>query len=327
MSESELDARRLADALEALEAGHDPGVDPREDPQLSSLLETASIMSSASLASTDTPSFRSYRERSKGYLLHRLRRQQTMAHKPPSAPQRQWITRLFDSWRPAIVLSGAAAAVMVGAVLLSNPLGNTSDGTPTMVSAPPASGVPVSESNTPVISTKPSVDAPAVTPTQNTPTSVTPTQNTPTSVTPTQSTQVSDAPVPETTFDSVILGSPLAPNLAEFQRRSIVQQIGLISRTLNEISMRTARGELVDIALLRTVTESTASVANLIQSAPDGVITVGELMAYLEMAGSGQNILSQAQTADDNGGALHAARLATQDAIVVAARHIMFTTE
>lgn len=322
MSESELDARRLADALEALEAGHDLGVDPREDPQLSSLLETASVMSSVSLASTDTPSFRSYRERSKGYLLHRLRRQQAVAHKPPSAPQRQWITRLFNSWRPAIVLSGAAAAVMVGAVLLSNPLGNTSDGTPTMVSAPPTSGVPVSEINTPAISTKPSVDVPAVTPTQNTQASVEPT-----SVAPTQNTQASDAQAPEATFDSVILGSPLEPNLSEFQRRSIVQQIGLISRTLNEISIRTERGELVDVALLRTVTESTASVANMIQSAPAGVITVGELMAYLEMAGSGQNILSQAQAANDDGGALHAARLATQDAIVVAARHIMFTTE
>lgn len=321
MSESELDARRLADALEALEAGHNPGVDPREDPQLSSLLETASAMSSVSLASTDTPSFRSYRERSKGYLLHRLRRKQAMAHKPPSATQRQWVTRLFGSWRPAIVLSGAAAAVIVGAVLLSNPLGNTSDGTPTMVSAPPTSGVPVPETNTPAISTKPStkpsVDVPAVKPTQNTQSPVAPTQNT----------QVSDTRVPEATIDSVILGSPLSPNLAEFQRRSIVQQIGLISRTLNEISIRTERGELVDIELLRTVTESTASVANMIQSAPEGIITVGELMAYLEMAGSGQNILSQAQTADDNGGALHAARLATQDAIVVAARHIMFTTE
>jgi hypothetical protein len=71
----ELQAERLAAALDAVEHGEPTELHALEDPELTSLLSTAAAIRSSLDAATDTPSFHSYQARSRAFILHTLEEQ------------------------------------------------------------------------------------------------------------------------------------------------------------------------------------------------------------------------------------------------------------
>ena len=78
MSESDyeaIEARHLAEALDALEAGADPGIDPREDPELSARIETVRAVRELHLEATRQPSFATYVRRSGAFIQQQLRQE------------------------------------------------------------------------------------------------------------------------------------------------------------------------------------------------------------------------------------------------------------
>jgi hypothetical protein len=107
--DDQLQAERLAELLDALDDGRSPDVDPREDPELASLLQTASRLREADGRVEAQPA---YVRRSRGLLQHRL------AHRA-----RRTI------WRRAwtVSASAAAAALLVMAVVALNRGGSEGD--------------------------------------------------------------------------------------------------------------------------------------------------------------------------------------------------------
>ena len=73
------EAMRLAEVLDALEAGAPAPMSATEDPELASLVQTAGLLRDGMASSTETASFQSYRARSRGYILHTLEEQQRAA--------------------------------------------------------------------------------------------------------------------------------------------------------------------------------------------------------------------------------------------------------
>lgn len=69
-----VDALRLADVLDRVEAGHAPDLDPTEDPVLSHLLTTAMRVRSEFGAVRDEHAFHSFHTRSRAAILHSLER-------------------------------------------------------------------------------------------------------------------------------------------------------------------------------------------------------------------------------------------------------------
>lgn len=98
------EARRLADALDLLDGGRDVDIDPREDPELSALLETAMVVRDAAEHSTAATAFNSYRQRSRAYVLHTLERpvRVVVNRRPP------W----YQRWSFGAPIAAAAAAVL-----------------------------------------------------------------------------------------------------------------------------------------------------------------------------------------------------------------------
>ena len=103
--QEQLEARRLADALDAVEEGRDPNVDPREDPELSSLLATAEAVSTTWRATAPEPA-RAARLRS--LLLRSTRR---AGERRPVRPAK--VVPLYRRWSVLSPLASAAAAAAV----------------------------------------------------------------------------------------------------------------------------------------------------------------------------------------------------------------------
>ncbi len=115
---------------------------------------------------------------------------------------------------------------------------------------------------------------------------------------------------------------PVAQQATNRTEASTATELGRIQNALFEISTRTARGERVDATLLRTVTESTAAVANVIENQPK-TVSKAAVTTYIETVGTGKAVLEAAQPEDDGEGALAAAQRATQDGFVAAARFLL----
>jgi hypothetical protein len=119
LTDEEHEAIRLAEALEAIDEGRAPGIDPREDPQLHELLETATLLSELFASSVDQSSFASFRERSRAAVVHRSERHPAMPaggaveEHPKVIP---FYRRLFPVLSP---LAAAAAAAAVTFMALS----------------------------------------------------------------------------------------------------------------------------------------------------------------------------------------------------------------
>jgi hypothetical protein len=240
-----LAAERLAQALAALEAGADPHVDPREDPELAALLRTAGLLRNGLPDPTESPAFRSYRARSRAYVLHSLEH----AHAPATPqPEREPepAAELPARWRWGSLLVGAplAAAAAAVALILAAGLGGPS-----------------------------SSDQPA--------------------------------------------------SLAATNRTSLSADEELLRMriALDEIAVRTSRGEPVDARLLRTVTENTAAVANRIKSAPQ-TVNKDAIASYHQAVTVGRAVLGTVQPAAGSEAALAAAQQAAQDGHVAAARFL-----
>ena len=129
MTDIELvDAQRLAEALERLEAGIEPDLDPREDPSLSALVALAAEIRDIEELATDSQRYRSYRPRSRDHVLRRVEHATIPRETMPTAlvpvvvaePRRRRVPFLHWSYL-APVASAAAAAVAVLAFIAAQP--------------------------------------------------------------------------------------------------------------------------------------------------------------------------------------------------------------
>jgi hypothetical protein len=95
-----------------------------------------------------------------------------------------------------------------------------------------------------------------------------------------------------------------------------------IQDAVNAIQDQTSRGEPADSALLRTVTESTARVAQVIETKPD-TVTPQSVHTYLDTVTEARSALDKAGTSTEDGPALVAAQATTQDGQVTASRFLL----
>ena len=85
----QVEAERFAEALDHLEATGVAGLDAREGPVLTALVETAAGIREATL-STSTPRFESYRRRSRNIVLQRARGAETPDRGVGGIPFLRW---------------------------------------------------------------------------------------------------------------------------------------------------------------------------------------------------------------------------------------------
>ena len=103
-------AERLSAALDAAEAGRDPDIDPREDPELAALLSTATALRKAwSEAEPAT----GYAARSRSLVLAtmELRREQLAGERERSTPSK--VVPFYRRWNVLAPVASAAAAAAV----------------------------------------------------------------------------------------------------------------------------------------------------------------------------------------------------------------------
>jgi len=152
------EVQRLADALDALDAGDEPDIDEREDPELASLLSTASLLHDRLDEATETASFESYHARSRAYILHTLESDAltapsgagiddagTLEHRggAPGLPhiaridEHRWFSG-FTRARWALLSSVAATAAALGLLFFVNAAPDTPGGAGGVDVGPPA---------------------------------------------------------------------------------------------------------------------------------------------------------------------------------------------
>ena len=150
------EVQRLASALDVLDTGRDPGIDSREDSELASLVRTVSALREELASATETPSFESYRERSRAYILHTLESDaiQTGTTYPVypvehrgGAPEEPRIARFGEERRQrsnkrrwTALSSIAAAAAALGIVFFANAGGDGNGGADDVLVSQP--GIP-----------------------------------------------------------------------------------------------------------------------------------------------------------------------------------------
>lgn len=233
------EAMRLADVLDALDAGDPAPMSAVEDPELASLVQTATLLRDGMADGTETASFQSYRARSRAYILHTIEEQQR------AAQQSQHSAGLvpFVRRRWAILAPVAAAAAVASFTFF------TTD-----------AGAPTAEGNSPAAASNLTV----------------------------------------------------ASTDAELDR--IRQAVELLSASAE-------RGEPVDATLLRTITETSAAVANRIEVSPR-LVSRDHVATYQKTLTAGTAVLTAVQPAAGSEDALAAAQRATQDGVVAAARYL-----
>ena len=233
------EALRLAEVLDALEAGATAPISATEDPELTSLVATADLLRSELLATTETASFQSYRARSRAYILHTLEEQQRAAR---HAQRRDGLVPFVR--RRWAVLAPVAAAAAVAAFTLAT----------TDVGAPAGTGE----------------------------------------------------------------GSAIASNRTA---ASTDAELDRIRQAVELLSARAERGEPVDASLLRTITETSAAVANKMEAAPQ-LVSREHVTTYQKALNASTAVLTTVQPAAGSENALAAAQRATQDGVVAAARYL-----
>ena len=105
--QEQLEAERLFEALEVIDAGRDPGVDPRKDPQLDMLLFTATALEETWRSAAPAPA---YAARSRSLILRSM---EPGAEREPAA-----IPNIVPFYRRWSVLSPVASAAAAAAVTL-----------------------------------------------------------------------------------------------------------------------------------------------------------------------------------------------------------------
>ena len=103
--QEQLEAERLFEALEAIDAGRDPGVDPRKDPQLDMLLFTATALEETWRSAAPAPA---YAVRSRALILRSM---EPGAEREPAATPN--IVPFYRRWSVLSPVASAAAAVAV----------------------------------------------------------------------------------------------------------------------------------------------------------------------------------------------------------------------
>ncbi len=120
-------AERFAGVLATLEAGGQPSVDALVDAELASLLRTADAVREPGLLATETAAFRSYRARSRAYLLHTLEQGRRPEAPTPAAAPRPIEARpagvipFIARHRRWTVFAPVAAAAAAAGLLLFTP--------------------------------------------------------------------------------------------------------------------------------------------------------------------------------------------------------------
>ena len=239
------EAMRLAEVLDALEAGAPAPMSATEDPELASLVQTAGLLRDGMASSTETASFQSYRARSRAYILHTLEEQQRAADTTRHAAQRRDGLVPFVSRRWAVLAPVAAAAAVAAFTLATTDVG-----------APTGGG----------------------------------SQNS----------------------ASVAANRTAASTDAELDR---------IRQAVELLNIRAERGEPVDASLLRTITETSAAVANKIEAAPQ-LVSREHVASYQKALTQSTTVLTTVQPAAGSEDALASAQRATQDGVVAAARYL-----
>ena len=240
-----LEAMRLADVLDALDAGTPAPISATEDPELATLVQTAGLLRDGMAAGTETASFQSYRARSRAYILHTLEEQQRAAQATRHADQRRDGLVPFVRRRWAVLAPVAAAAAVAAFTLATTNVG-----------------------------------APAGTGSQGGP--------------------------------AVASNRTAASTDAELDR---------IRQAVELLSARAERGEPVDSSLLRTITETSAAVANRIEAAPQ-LVSREHVATYHKALTQSTAVLTAVQPVAGSEDALAAAQRATQDGVVAAARYL-----
>ena len=282
-----IEARRLAEALDALEAGADPGIDPREDPELSAQIETVRAVRKLHLEATRQPSFATYVRRSGAFIQQQLRQKRAPQPVPRpvtavAEPVKAARVRFLFRWSTlAPVTSAAAAAAIVLAFVVLNSSSPASS-PPTQVTQPqlPVPEAPLTEETSPLRVPAPDLD-PGM-------------------------------------LERMAQAESLIGEQRALVSRSAEDELLRIRTILDEIAAATARGELVADALLLEFTRGSAELALRIRTTPESV-SRETVIGYIETAGEGQTVLGQAEAAEGSEGTLHIARLTTQDGVVVAA--------
>ena len=139
------DAERFADALDRIDAGGEPDLDPREDPTLTALAVLTEDLHEVELRATSTARYASYRARSRDYLLHRVERERmalAAAHAASDRrpdrrdePSRGWGIPFLRLNVLSHFATAAAAAVVVLAFVVMAAGGNTPAAAPEQVAA------------------------------------------------------------------------------------------------------------------------------------------------------------------------------------------------
>ena len=283
-----IEARRLAEALDALEAGADPGIDPREDPELSAQIETVRAVRELHLEATRQPSFATYVRRSGAFIQQQLRQERAPQPVPRpvtavAEPVKAGRVHFLFRWSTlAPVTSAAAAAAIVLAFVVLNSSSPASS-PPTQVTQPqlPVPEAPLTEETSPL-------RVPALDPGM---------------------------------LERMAQAESLIGERRALVSRSAEDELRRIRTILDEIAATNARGELVADALLLEFTRGSAELALLIRTTPESV-SRETVIGYIETAGEGQTVLGQAEAAEGSEGTLHIARLTTQDGVVVAALYL-----
>lgn len=260
--QEQLDAERFAAALEAIDAGRDPQIDAREDPELAALLSTAFAVDETWREATPAAG---YVTRSRSLVLSSMA---PRALVPVAQPAREPFYRSFyRRWTRWGVLAPAASAATAAAVTFAVMLATQSD---------------------------------------------------PLTVQPERLT----AAAPVERFDAAPrppVADPfqLPELLASFDDRSVVAELLRLETAFKLIQDQAEAGQPVDKSLLRAVTESTASVVNIVDRSPESV-TSQTVITLLQAANTGQVVLSNTRAAEGAEGALAAAQLAAANAYQVA---------
>ena len=283
-----IEARRLAEALDALEAGADPGIDPREDPELSAQIETVRAVRELHLEATRQPSFAAYVRRSGAFIQQQLRQERAPQPLPRPAtavaePVKAGRVHFLLRWSTlAPVTSAAAAAAIVLAFVVLNS-SSPASGPPTQVTQPqlPVPEAPLTEETSPL-------RVPALDPGM---------------------------------LERMAQAESLIGEQRALVSRSAEDELLRIRTILDEIAAANARGELVADALLLEFTRGSADLALRIRTTPESV-SRETVIGYVETSGEGQTVLGQAEAAEGSEGTLHIARLTTQDGVVVAALYL-----
>ena len=287
-----IEARHLAEALDALEAGADPGIDPREDPELSAQIETVRAVRELHLEATRQPSFATYVRRSGAFIQQQLRQERAPQPLPRpvtavAEPVKAGRVHFLFRWSTlAPVTSAAAAAAIVLAFVVLNSSSPASS-PPTEVTQPqlPVPEAPLTEETSPLRVPAPDPDPGLA------------------------------------MLERMALAESLIGEQRALVSRSAEDELLRIRTILDEIAAANARGELVADALLLEFTRGSADLALRIRTTPESV-SRETVIGYIETAGEGQTVLGQAEAAEGSEGTLHIARLTTQDGVVVAARYL-----